>query len=223
MNETQATFSIRIDKVPAISVMEILIALICMAMPAILLWAEGAPAFRESISNYVYMEQNAHIFGFLLTIAALMFIFNGVLYYQRIIRQGGNTVFFSLRGKWYNLLLGFSLLGVLLLPHKEFPIAHHICAGFFFLGSAVFTAFFHENENRVVRTARYVIAILSVLTLVSHFVLKIPASLLVAEWISLIVISVHYILDSLGVLGILANRADDFIEDVLEGTGVIAS
>mgnify|MGYP000287397387 CR=1 FL=1 len=76
----------------AFAKVERLIAMICIFIPLLLFWAEGSNEFRDSISNYVYMDKNRHIFGLLLTLAAMLFIFNGVLYIKK-----GNYLNYSKR------------------------------------------------------------------------------------------------------------------------------
>lgn len=170
--------------------LERIIALVCILIPALLYWVDDISAFRDSISDYVYMNPNSHVFGMLLTMAAMMFIFNGALYMQKS-ADFKNT---QKRGRWYNIVLGLALLGVALLPCKDYVIAHYICAGIFFIGSAFAIAFLNDRQYR---KTSYVIAAISVLSLAFHFWMPDVLSLLFAEWISLTVIAVHYILESL--------------------------
>ncbi|MEE9348440.1 MAG: hypothetical protein V3U80_00170 [Flavobacteriaceae bacterium] len=62
---------------------ERLIAFICAFIPLLLYLAEGEQKFRSSISDYVYMSKNRHIFGLLMTLEAMLFIFNGVVYINK--------------------------------------------------------------------------------------------------------------------------------------------
>ncbi len=75
--------------------------------------------FRTTISDYVY-SSNSFLFGMLLCIAAMLFVFNGAVYFksQRSLRL-------SKKGKWYNIVLGISLLGVICTPHRDWVYLHY--------------------------------------------------------------------------------------------------
>jgi hypothetical protein len=75
-----------LDKLAAYAKMERFVAVACMIMPLILWWADAEPGLRESISDYVYMEPNAHVFGIMLTIAAMLFISNGFINIKAVYR-----------------------------------------------------------------------------------------------------------------------------------------
>jgi hypothetical protein len=88
---------------------------------------------RPSISAYVQMD-SAYIFGMVLAIAAMLFIANGVVYWNK------QRTF--LEGRWRSLLnvvLGFLLLGVITFPCTTMYTTHMIFAITFFLGCAVGT------------------------------------------------------------------------------------
>lgn len=175
-------------------IVERFIALFLILIPLILFLSDDE-CWRPSISNYVYMD-NSYVFGLLLTMAAMLFIFNGALYF-------GSSEYKGLKGKannkWYNIILGISLLFVILFPHEEYKYPHYIAAGVFFLGSSLAIALDCRKKNR---KWNLFFAILSIVSLVFYFVnycfdLNINwYTLLVAEWISLTVISIHYYLDS---------------------------
>lgn len=178
--------------------LERIIAAICILIPFFLVWADNWQ-IRDSISDYVYMK-NSHIFGLLLTMAAMMFIVNGAIYIKT-----GHLREYKKQGRWYNIILGVSLLGVILFPYKEYGFLHFIFARIFFVGSAFVIALFNDREHRNIS---FVIAIISISGLVIYVVNKnvfaIPwtdwLTLFWAEWISLFVIGIHYILESLGEL-----------------------
>jgi hypothetical protein len=161
-------------------------ALVCIAIPMFLRIGDaGNTGFRPSISNYVYMDKS-YLFGLLLCIASMLFIYNGIVYFK-------NEINFSLgkHGKWYNVVLGFSLMGVILFPHLQYPIPHYTFAIIFFVGNAFVTGFFHFKNNRIPSI------ILAILT-VAVFALSIfdIVSLLWAEWLSLTVIAIHFALEA---------------------------
>jgi len=178
--------------------LERIIAAICIFIPLFLAWADNWQ-IRESISDYVYMS-NSHIFGLLLTMAAMLFIVNGAIYIQTERLRDCKK-----QGRWYNIILGISLLGVILLPHKEYGPLHFIFASIFFAGSALVIALFNDRKHR---KTSLVIAIFSIsgllIYVVNNHVFAIPwtewLTLFWAEWISLAVIAIHYILESLGEL-----------------------
>lgn len=154
---------------------------------------------RNSISSYVAME-NAHVFGLLLTIASMLFIFNGAVYINKV-----SAVSKKKHGKWYNIILGIFLLGVVLLPctNKDLYGYHIGCAIVFFFGSAVVIAIFNDKEHRKISMfiAGFTVMSFAIYLLNSH-VLHNPVldlfTLFWAETISLWVIGIHYILESLG-------------------------
>lgn len=185
-------------------IVERFIALFSIFIPLILYISDDF-CWRDSISNYVYME-NSYVFGLLLTMAAMLFIFNGALYFN-------SPEYISLetrkRNKWYNIILGVSLILVVVFPHEEYKVSHYIAAGTFFLGSSFFIAFdCYKRDKRI----NLFFAILSIASLFFYFIkwkfnLKIDwYTLFVAEWISLAVISIHYYLESRDVISVMKNR-----------------
>ena len=105
------------------------IAIFCIIMPLILWLTDGIlpHSFRSSISEYVYMC-HSYIFGMLLCIAAMLFIYNGVVYYK-----SEEHLEISWHGQWYNIVLGLSLIGVISFPCNEHPVPHYTFAVIFFL------------------------------------------------------------------------------------------
>lgn len=178
---------------------EITIAIVCMAIPALLRLADsGYPGFRPSISDYVYMPRS-YIFGMLLTVGAMLFIYNGAVYFNNERVFGLNSA-----GKWYNVVLGLSLIGIILLPYKQHVALHYSFAGIFFVGNALVTAFFHRPQFAVLSIA---LAVLTLVAIVLHFWGGF-LSLLAAEWISLTVIGIHFILEATGVIDPLEQQSN---------------
>ena len=176
------------DPLKTFRLFERLIAIICIAMPVFLLLFDTEKKglhFRSSISDYVYMPAS-HIFGMMLCIAAMLFIFNGAVYFK-------NQSHLKLKraGKWYNVILGLSLLGVILLPYKENKIPHYFFAVIFFLGNAAVIGFFHKKKDRIPGVA---LAILTVVFLAICVIGLIPVFW--GEWLSLTVIGIHFILEA---------------------------
>jgi len=167
-------------------------------IPLFLITADNG-VVRISISDYVYML-NSQVFGLLFGVAAMLFIVNGVIY----IKTSGLREC-KKQGKWYNIVLGVSLLGVVLFPHLEFPLIHYFFAIIFFAGSAVVIALFNDKPHRKISRWIAVISISGLLIfLFNTYAFVIPGTnwltLFIAEWISLAVIASHYILESLGEL-----------------------
>ncbi len=180
---------------------EIVISAVCISIPIFLrLGDTGASSFRGSISDYAYMS-HSYLFGMLLCMAAMLFIFNGAVYFK-------NYVHFQLSayGTGYNVILGLSLLGVILFPYGEHRVVHYASATLFFVGNAVVMGIFHKEKNRVVSI---ILAILTVLFLGLWLLNYLAPSthwldwltLFWAEWLSLTVIGIHFILESRGMSG----------------------
>lgn len=187
---------------------EIVLASILVLMPLFLRLADGNLFWRTSISDYVYMAQG-HIFGMFLTAAAFMFIYNGVLNYradQKETRLQKEMAPCEKRdhimetiekqkppGKYYNIIFGLSLLGVLLFPHLEYPIIHYICAAIFFIGSIIVMAF---TKGRKWSKTGMFLAFISAVSLGLSFVNSLGFTLFWAEWIALVAIAIHYVLEA---------------------------
>ncbi|MBN1185796.1 MAG: hypothetical protein JXB49_26175 [Bacteroidales bacterium] len=188
------------------------IAAFCVLIPFILWLTDGGfpHPFRPSISQYALMN-NSYVFGMLLSIAAMLFIFNGAVYFNN-----QKYMHISENGQWYNVLLGLSLLGVIVFPccnccidpckqHLTHccisRVAHFVFAGIFFIGNALVTAFFHKDKDKIISIIMAILTIASLPLAIFHVI-----SLLVAEWISLTVISVHFILSTFGMDQLVNNK-----------------
>ena len=197
MNFTQKIQTSLADRLLTFKLFERLISLFCVSIPLILYitdkYQDGGhyPGFRINISDYVYMWHN-YIFGMLLSIAGMMFVFNGAVYFRN--EAGKSELNLSKYGKWYNVILGLSLITVVCLPWKQYQVAHFIFAAIFFVGNAVVTGLFHQKRNRVLSI---ILAVLTVAALGLNLLNVIPGfSLLAAEWISLTVVAIHFYLES---------------------------
>lgn len=160
-----------------VSNLEIVLSVLLLLMPLILILANGE--VRPSISNYEYAE-NGFLFPTLLGIAGTMFITNGTIYGK----------------KWYNIILGASLIGVASTPHLEFGIYHYAFASIFFLGSTAVMIIYSSAKQRQIKI---VFASIIILALVGYFAFK-WYSLFLAEWICILPIAIHYIGESIGKL-----------------------
>jgi branched-subunit amino acid transport protein AzlD len=181
------------DPLGSFKALERTIAVVCIFIPAVLRIADTDPdpngilGFRSSISSYVYMP-HSYIFGVLLCMAAMLFVFNGAVYLQN---EEPHRLELNTSGKWYNLVLGISLMLVVILPCREYIIAHDISAGFFFLGNALVIGLFHEKKNRVLSITLAVLTVLSLVPWAAGF-----SALFWSEWLSMIVIGIHFLLEA---------------------------
>lgn len=157
-----------------ITKLEVILAALLLFIPLILILISGE--VRESISDYVYSKHNAFFVG-LLTTAGVMFVYNGAIYNKH----------------WYNIILGCSLVGVSLTPHNELPILHYLFAGLFFFGSVATMIIFSSPAQRELKI---VLGTLIVLAISCCYVARLY-SLLVAEWIGILPICIHFIGESL--------------------------
>lgn len=157
--------------------LELILATLLLFIPLILIIATGE--LRSSISNYAYSEMN-YLFATLLTIAGTMFIFNGTAYNSR----------------WYNIILGCSLIGVGLTPHLDYSIIHYTFASLFFLGSVAVMIGFSSAKQRPLKAY---FGSMIILGMIGHFAFNLY-SLLWAEWIGMLPICIHYMGESTGKL-----------------------
>lgn len=72
------------DPLRALKWFERALAIFLISIPLILKFSDHFKdgTYRSSISNYVYMC-NSYVFGLLLGTAAMLFIFNGVIYFKK--------------------------------------------------------------------------------------------------------------------------------------------
>jgi hypothetical protein len=176
---------------------ETIIAAVCISIPGFLKLGDlEYPGYRNSISAYVDMPRS-YLFGMLLCMAAMLFIFNGALFFRRE-RKGLSS---NTTGKWYNVILGVSLLLVIILPYNVNRTGHLIFAVLFFGGNALVTALF---TSRKYRNIGITLAIFTIISFVFCYFKII--TLFLAEWLSLTVIGIHFILQTTNVLPISVAR-----------------
>lgn len=149
--------------------LELILSSLLIFIPFILFLIDGE--LRSSISDYAYMSDN-HFFVVLLTVAGAMFINNGSLWNRQ----------------FYNIILGVALIGVACTPHEDIPIPHYIFASIFFVGSLIIMVL---NGS----LTRILFSVLIAIGMLGHFVFGLY-SLLWAEWIGMLPITVHFILKS---------------------------
>lgn len=167
-----------VEQIRSFAKLERVLAGLCLLIPLLLICFDVGPeSVRDSISAYHNMTR-AQVFFVPLTVAAMLFVVNGVIKTHRV----------------YNTLLGLTLIGVTLFDHDgSSKWIHYIFAAAFFGGNALVILWFSFRENRPMRY-RVIFAVAIALSMLG--VLLDWFSLFWAEWVSLAMISVHYILDS---------------------------
>lgn len=130
-------------------------------------FVEGREGVKGSISAYVRMA-NPQIFGMLLSIAAMLFMVSGVVYWGKKkeinFKEGGWRSF-------VNVVQGILLLGVVVIPCDTMEKPHLIVAIIFFLSCGVSTlARETKPEKRVQqRFVDFVPVIIMVVAMLIHF------------------------------------------------------
>lgn len=155
--------------------LEIVLSSLLIITPGILIWLDGA--IRSSISNYAYSSKSEW-FVFLITLAVSMFIYNGTAW----------------KTKWYNIVLGITLAGIVLTPHLEYKTIHLVFAIIFFAGSVFVMIYFSSKKQRLFKIIAGVFLSLGI----AGFYVFEWYSLFWAEWIGMLPICIHFIGESLG-------------------------
>lgn len=154
--------------------------------------------FRPSLSHYAY-SSNSYLFGMLYCMAAMLFIYNGVVYNKNKMKSRDKKIAINIckAGHWYNFIIGFFLIMVILNPFYDRQTWHLIFSILFFLGNIIVLVFFpNHDENKKKIISRIIIAAIAIIAL---FVLIWMGRLTIlwAEWISLTVIASHLIMVSI--------------------------
>lgn len=178
MSATREKASSAVEGIMRFARLERVLAAVCLSIPALLIWFDKG-SIRDSISAYYNMKEN-QIFYYPLTVAAMLFIVNGIVK-QRMA---------------YNTILGVMLSGVLLFNHNDAPVLHTIFAVAFFGGNAVVILLFSSKKERWFK-GLMVVGIL--LAMLGFFAFS-WFTLFWAEWLSFGIIALHYILESWGVI-----------------------
>ena len=142
-------------------------------LPLVLMFIDGT--IRPSISDYAYMV-HSEWFVSMVSIAGTVFIMDGSFWNKR----------------WYNIILGCSLIGVSLTPHLFSPFVstiHYIFAAIFFVGSIIVMVIFSSAKQRL---KKILMALVILGALFLHFVFNL-FSLFWAEWIGMLPIVIHFL------------------------------
>jgi hypothetical protein len=149
------------------------IALLMLLMPFILIAFDNG-IIRNSISNYVYMQHNQIYYGLLFTTSG-MFMVNGAIWRKN-----------------YNILLGALLAGVALTPHLSYSILHNSLAAAFFEISCIVMVFYSTKKQLWYKVAA---AIFINFALIGCILFN-WYTLLVAEFLGILPITIHYLFES---------------------------
>ena len=103
---------------------------------------------KESISAYVTIH-DSFIFGALLSIGAMLFIANGLVYWDE---HRNNIEVAGRRRGYINVILGIALQGVVLFPCNRLPGPHYFFAITFFVGCAIATVIRNKGNNQQTKT-----------------------------------------------------------------------
>lgn len=185
--ETRIAGALNTPEITAIrrfTTLERVLAAGCVAIPLLLILFDSWTV-RESISAYYSMDE-AQWFYVPLTIAALLFVVNGVIKNQHA----------------YNTWLGVFLLGVVMFNTDDVALVHMVFASAFFGGNVLVILFLARGVQTRVKWA-FGAAIVIAMAAIFAFDWF---TLFWAEWLSLTVIAVHYLLDSSSKVGYRAVR-----------------
>jgi hypothetical protein len=153
--------------------LKVMQALLFLLIPVVLWVVEGERL--DSISAYAYYLPMT--FSLSLTLAGALFFYDG----------------FVDPSRWYNMLSGCALFGVVLFPHLDFPVIHYILAALFFAWSVFNMVFFSSNKQRIYKIFAGVFIIFGILGCYAFN----WYSIFWAEWLGMLPISAHYVLEAL--------------------------
>ncbi len=126
---------------------------------------------EKSISQYANVIPM--LFAFLLTLAGTVIFNDG----------------FVERKRWYNMITGVGLFGVVLFKNTLYPTLHYSFAGLFFLTPVFVMIWLSFKEAKlIIRLSLRILAFLVLFGMAGHFIFK-WYSLFFAEWIGIIPIS----------------------------------
>lgn len=162
------------------------LALLCVTIPLwLILFDDGPEAIRSSVSAYHDIARPQAYF-FPMTVASMLFVYNGLVRSGRI----------------YNTALGVLLAGVVLFDHDGASAWPHyaFAIGFFVLNGLVILWFAGDAEPWL-----RVVIIAAIAAGIAAWVLIEAVTTFWIEWVSLVAIALHFVLDSLGYRGYAAN------------------
>lgn len=158
------------------------LALLCVTIPLwLIIFDVGPDLIRSSVSAYHDIARPQAYF-FPVTVAAMMFVYNGIVRSGRI----------------YNTVLGVLLAGVVLFDHDGASAWPHyaFAVGFFVLNALVILWFAYDADPVLLGAV-----LLAIAGGIAAWVFIDAVTTFWAEWASLLVIAVHFVLDSTGFRG----------------------
>ena len=157
--------------------LERILGAVLVLTPAVLILVDAGPdRVRDSISAY-YDVRTPSAFYVPLTVGAMLFLVNG------LVRDGHS----------YNTLLGLALAGVILFDHDgDTSLPHLVFAGAFFGGNVLVMMFFSTRKSTRVK----VLFVGGIAGAMALWIVTDWFTLFSAEWVSLAIIAMHFILDS---------------------------
>ena len=169
--------------------LEVVVSAVCVLIPFLLIAGNGWVQ-QEHISAFYDMTKGQY-FYFPLTMAAMLFVVNGVVREKKVVEDGVDVL---KKNHWYNVILGGTLILVILFNHEDHWLIHNIGAVVFFLGNAaVFVLFTPKKELWF----KVFLAVLMLGLLAGHFVFG-WYSLFWGEAFSLWIIAAHFAFEALG-------------------------
>lgn len=164
-----------IEGIARFAKLERVLAVICAFTPVLLILADQG-SIRSSISAYYNVSQ-PQMFYVPLTAAAMLFLVNGVVK----------------DGQLYNIFLGGALAGLVLFNTDDFNTVHVVFTVAFFLGNVAVMGLWTSVRGWAVRGPLIVVIALAMIGWRSFGWFD----LFWAEWISLGIIAVHYVIESI--------------------------
>lgn len=149
--------------------------------------------FRASVSNYAY-SSNSYIFGLLYCLAAILFIYNGIIHIKITHDKARfESTNLNKNGSWYYITIGVSLLLIVFFPLHSVELLHFLFTGIFF-GAGLLAIIVLPNKHES-KTTRYIVAAAAVIALA---IAIFHHAILWGEWVALAIIAIHlfFIADS---------------------------
>ena len=151
-------------------------ALLVLTPLLLILVDTGPDRVRDSISAY-HDVSTPQAFYVPLTVGAMLFFVNGIVRHAHV----------------YNIVLGAALLGVMVFDHDgASSTLHFVCAAVFFGGNVVVMMFFSTNKSTPLKVG----LVGGVALAIALWIFTDWFTLFWAEWVSLDIIALHFILDS---------------------------
>jgi hypothetical protein len=167
-----------VDPIRNFVVLERILAAILVLTPLLLLAVDTAPGgIRGSISSY-HDVAAPEAFFVPLTVAAMLFVVNGVLK----------------DGHWYNWVVGVLLTLLIAFDHDGVSRYPHFAGAIgFFMGNGAVMIWFSKNKP-----PRLVVGLVATITVaISLWAMTDWFTLFWAEWVSLAIVATHYVLDTI--------------------------